>query len=204
MKKSEQNKTRRERSQRLEDTSLATVGNEGGGGVGWGPVVFTMGHVAGDPVLGQRLSSYLGQGCRKQHCLSTSRCQPMRSPELWQSSFQEAAGPGGHPQTWHIAGGTHTILWPPEGNTEQHAGKRMEAQTGARVGCSWDTNLSQAAVLDFILEDESVGVWWLKPAQEDTALASCLPLYLPWDTISLSCGRGHQAARSQGGLYWEV
>lgn len=80
----------------------------------------------------------------------------------------------------------------------------MEAQTGARVGCSWDTNLSQAAVLDFILEDESVGVWWLKPAQEDTALASCLPLYLPWDTISLSCGRGHQAARSQGGLYWEV
>lgn len=55
----------------------------------------------------------------------------MRLPALWQSSFQGAAGPGGRPQTWHIAGGTHTALWPPEGNIEQLAGKKMEAQIGA-------------------------------------------------------------------------
>lgn len=166
-----------------------------------GPVVSTVGDVAAD--LGgavwedrswDRGCEYLGQGCRKRHSLSRSRCQPARWPALWQSSFQGAAGPGGHPQTWHIEGGTHTALWPPEGNTEQLAGKRTGAQIGAGSGRFWGAYLSQAAVLDFILEDKSIGVRWLKPAQKDTALAGCLPGHLPWDTISLSCGRGHKAA----------
>lgn len=59
------------------------------------------------------------------------------------------------------------------------------------------TYLPQAAVLDFILEDEAIGVRRLKPAQEDTALAGRLPGHLPWDTIGLSCGRGRQAAQPQ-------
>lgn len=59
------------------------------------------------------------------------------------------------------------------------------------------TYLPQAAVLDFILEDEAIGVRRLKPVQEDTALAGRLPGHLPWDTIGLSCGRGRQAAQPQ-------
>lgn len=51
------------------------------------------------------------------------------------------------------------------------------------------TYLSQSAVLDFILEDKPIGVRWLKPVQDDTALASCLPGNLPWDAIGLSCKR---------------
>lgn len=50
--------------------------------------------------------------------------------------------------------------------------------------------LSQAAVLDFILEDESVGVRWLKPTQEDTALAGRLPGEFAWNIIGLSCRKG--------------
>jgi len=90
----------------------------------------------------------------------------------------------------------------------------MEGQAGARLGVSRGAYLSQAAVLDFVLQNESVGVRWLKPAQENTALAGCLPGHFSWDTISLSCRRGHQATRLQlffspscsnaRGLNWEV
>lgn len=73
----------------------------------------------------------------------------------------------------------------------------MEAKAGAGWGVPWGTYLSQAAVLDFVLEDESVGVRGFKPAQEDTAFAGCLPGHLPWDAIGFSCGRGQQAVRPQ-------
>lgn len=97
----------------------------GGWGGSWGGLWFPQWEMwvgvqvglFGNTGLRQR-PAYPGQRCRKRHCLSRSRCQPVRLPELWQSSFQEAAGPGGHPQIWHIAGGTHTALWPPEGSTE--------------------------------------------------------------------------------------
>lgn len=61
--------------------------------------------------------AYRGRGCRKPRSLSRSRCPPARSPAPWPSSSRGAAGPGGRPQTWHIGGGTHTALWPPEGDT---------------------------------------------------------------------------------------
>lgn len=70
-------------------------------------------------------------------------------------------------------------------------------QQGPDRGVFRGTYLPQAAVLDFILEDEAVRVRWLKPAQEDTALAGRLPGHLPWDTISLSCGTGYRAAQPQ-------
>lgn len=73
----------------------------------------------------------------------------------------------------------------------------MQEQGGAGVGVPWCTYLSQAAVLDFIFEDEAVGVWRLQPAQEDTAFAGCLPGHLPWDAVGFSCGRGHQAAPTE-------
>lgn len=65
----------------------------------------------------------------------------------------------------------------------------MEVQTQTGVGVL-GTYLSQAAVLDFILEDEPIGVRWFKPMQDDTAPASCLPGHLPWDVIRFSCRRG--------------
>lgn len=82
------------------------------------------------------------------------------------------------------------------GQHREQAGKWVEVQT--QCGTGWlCTYLSQAAVLDFILEDEPIGVRWLKPTQDDTALASCLPGHFPWDAIGLSCRRGHPANRPQ-------
>jgi hypothetical protein len=62
---------------------------------------------------------------------------------------------------------------------------------------TYGTYFSQATILDFILEDESIGIRWLKPVQEDTALAGCLPGHLPWDIIRFSCRKGHMVTRPQ-------
>lgn len=75
--------------------------------------------------------------------------------------------------------------------------KGWRQKLGLGKGAPWGTYLSQAAVFDFILEDESIGVRGFEPAQEDTALAGCLPGHLPWDAIGFSCGRGQQTVRSQ-------